>query len=80
MRVHRFVAEKTIEEPISARQQSAVLAETRSIPHVKDALFNYTTHEVRAFLRALRNTHGIEDGGDIPFGAPEPLAWLTHKP
>ena len=24
-----------------------MLAETRNVPHVKNALFNYTTHEVR---------------------------------
>ena len=49
-------------------EQAAVITETRSIPHVADALFNYTTHEIGAFLKYLRNAHDLPDGGAIPFG------------
>ena len=45
-----------------------MVAECRKVPHVKNALFEYTKHEVRAFLRYVRNAHGLEEGADITFG------------
>ena len=58
----------SVSRSLSPAEQSAVLAETRSIPHVEHALFNYTTDEVRAFLRYLRNVNSLPEGGDVPFG------------
>ena len=45
-----------------------MVAECRKVPHVKNALFEYTKHEVRAFLCYVRNAHGLEEGADITFG------------
>ena len=53
---------------LTPAEEASVLGETLKVPHVRDALFNYTTHEVRAFFRYLRNVNGLEEGGDIPFG------------
>ena len=58
----------SVQKALTPAEQAAVITETRSIPHVADALFNYTTHEVRAFLKYLRNAHDLPDGGAIPFG------------
>ena len=59
----------TVSRSLTPTEQSAVLAETRTIPHVQHALFNYTTHEVRAFLRHLRSLNALPEGADVPFGA-----------
>ena len=58
----------SVQKALTPKEQAAVLTETRSLPHVADALFNYTTHEVGAFLKYLRNAHALPDGGAIPFG------------
>lgn len=58
----------SVQKALTPAEASLVMAETRSIPHVKNALFNYTTHEVRAFLQYVRNGNGVEAGGDIRFG------------
>ena len=58
----------SVSRTLSPTEQSAVLTETRSIPHVQHALFNYTTHEVRAFLRYLRSVNALPESADVPFG------------
>jgi len=58
----------SVQKALSPAEAAAVITETRSIPHVKNALFNYTTHEVRAFLKYIRNVNDLDEGADIAFG------------
>lgn len=58
----------SVQKALSPAEAAAVITETRSIPHVKNALFNYTRHEVRAFLKYIRSVNDLEEGADIPFG------------
>ena len=44
----------SVQKALTPAEQSMVLAETRSIPHVKNALFNYTTHEAARPARQSR--------------------------
>ena len=57
-----------MQKSLSPAEAANVVAECRKVPHVKNALFEYTKHEVRAFLRYVRNAHGLEEGADITFG------------
>ena len=57
-----------MQKSLSPAEAANVVAECRKVPHVKNALFEYTKHEVRAFLRYVRNAHGLEEGADISFG------------
>jgi len=58
----------SVQKALSPAEQAAVIGETRSLPHVQSALFNYTTHEVRAFLQYVRNANDLEETSAIPFG------------
>ena len=40
-----------MQKSLSPAEAANVVAECRKVPHVKNALFEYTKHEVRAFLR-----------------------------
>ncbi len=65
----------SVQKSLTPAEQAQVLGETIAIPHVQHALFNYSTHEVRAFLRHLRLVNGLPEGADIPFGV---LATAIH--
>ena len=58
----------SVKNSLTPEEAAGVIGETRALPHVKDALFNFTKHEVRAFLKALRLREGLDEGAPLPFG------------
>ena len=58
----------SVKNSLTPEEAAGVIGETRALPHVKDALFNFTKHEVRAFLKYIRNVNDLDEGADIAFG------------
>ena len=45
--IQALFLDPSVQKSLTPAEASNVLAETRNVPHVKNALFNYTTHEAR---------------------------------